>query len=101
MIDYDGIRDATRRINGGVRSIDLVYVRDENRIATWMGDAPEIGYKWLGSVRTYTKSGDRWEFDMGDLNMIFEANISLENAWVDMMKNTKDKLPEFDYWENI
>jgi hypothetical protein len=101
MVDYDGIRDVSRRINGGARSIDLVYIKDEDRIATWMGDAPEEGYVWLGSPTTYTMPGDRWEFDMGNINILFKTNVSLESAWIGMMENMKDKLPEFDYWEKI
>jgi hypothetical protein len=101
MLDYEGIRDVAKRINGGSRSIDLVYIKSENRIATWMGDAPEPEYVWMGSARTYTMPGDRWEFDMKCLYMIFKTHLSLEVAWIDLIKNMKDKLPEFTYWENL
>jgi hypothetical protein len=101
MLDYEGISVVTRRVNGGVRSVDLVYIKDENRIATWMGDSPDPECVWLREVRTYTMPNDRWEFDMLDLYMVFKIHISLENAWCDFLKKMKDKLPEFDYWEKI
>lgn len=101
MTDYEIISKVAKRINGGTRSIDLVYIKSENRIATWMGDVPEREYVWIGSAVTYTMPGDRWEFDMKYLYMLFKTHLTMEDAWIDLIKNRSDKLPEFDYWEKI
>jgi hypothetical protein len=102
MIDYDGIRRLSRIINGGTRSITLVYLKDEDRIATWQGNpADDIRHVPLGELVTHTISEDGWEFDMPYFYILFKGHQGFKNAWYDFIRDMSDKLPEFTYWEKL